>query len=195
MAVSPLAAPQKLVGPGFLFLAPFGTAVPAQTSAAGKFTDVIGTPYLALGATKDGSEFKYSTKVEAINVAEFFDPISYETVERAGSVSFNLASVTLTNYRRALNGGVAALAAAGTVGAEVTAFSPPDPGTEVRAVLLWESLDGSLRMHCPQVIQGGEVSLSYKKAPDYATIPCTFNFEVSGTNKPFTLYAAGTARV
>jgi hypothetical protein len=43
------------------------------------FTDTVPVAWLPLGATSDGSTFSYSTTVEAINVAEFFDPIKYST--------------------------------------------------------------------------------------------------------------------
>ncbi len=196
MAVAALATPKTLTGPGFMFVAPLGSALPTHTSAGGKFTDTITTPWLALGATAEGTEFSYSTSVEPITVAEFFDPISYETTERSGNITFALASFTLTNVRRAFNGGVGAVVAAGTAGAEVTEISPPNPGTEVRVSLLWESLDGSLRLYLPQTIQGGDVTMSFRKAPDLATIPCTFNLEVpSGDPRPWRLFAAGTARV
>jgi hypothetical protein len=62
-----------------------------------------------LGATTEGSTFSYSTNVEAITVAEFFDPIKYATTERSGNIAFNLVDFTLQRYRMALNGGVGAL--------------------------------------------------------------------------------------
>ncbi len=195
MAVSPLAVPKTLTGPGFLFGAPVGSALPTHTSGGGRFTDIITTPWLAFGATSEGTEFSYNTTVDPINVAEFFDPISYETTGRAGNVTFALASFTLTNVKRAFNGGMSAVVATGTAGAEVTTFSPPAPGTEVRISILWESLDGSLRLHLPQVIQGGDVSMSFRRAPDLALVPCTFSLEVPASGNPWTLITAGTARV
>jgi hypothetical protein len=195
MAVAALATPKTLSGPGFMFIAPVGSALPTHASAGGKFTDTITTPWLALGATAEGTEFSYSTEVAPIEVAEFFDPISYETTGRSGNVTFALASYTLTNVRRAFNGGAGAVVATGTAGAEVTTLSPPTPGTEVRVALLWESFDNSLRLHLPQVIQGGDVSMAFRKAPDLATIPVTFNLEVPASGQPWTLIAAGTARV
>lgn len=195
MAVSPIAVPKTMKGPGFLFLAPALSAIPTHASAGGKFTDVITTPWIALGATQEGSEFAYETTIEPTEVAEFIDPIEYDTVSRAGRFTFNLANYTLSNYRRALNGGVAALVPSGTAGAEVTEFSPPTPGTETRCMLLWESLDSSMRLVAEQCIQGGEVTSTFAKAPAFATIPCTFNFEIPPSGKPFRLLAAGTARV
>ena len=190
-----VATPNILVDPGFLWIAPLGTAAPTNTVTAGKFSDTIAAAYIPLGATTEGSEFAYSTEVEPIEVAEFFDPIRYATVSRSGSVAFALANWTLSNYRRALNGGVAALTATGVAGSELTTLEPPEPGAEVRSMLLWESTDATVRILFRQTLQGGEVTSSFRKAPDYASIPCTFNLEVPSAGKPFTIYGAGTTRV
>ena len=191
-----VAVPNILVDPGFLWVAVLGTAEPTHTAALGKFSDVVPVAYIPLGATSEGSAFKYQTEVEPMTVAEFLDPIRYATTGRAGSVAFALANVTLSNFRRALNGGIAAILPTGTAGAEVTSFEPPDPGTEVRAQLLWESTDGTLRILYRQALQGGEVAMDFKKAPDYAVIPCTFNLETpNGAAKPFKIITAGTTRV
>ena len=108
MVASAVAPPSILHDAGYLFIAPLLTALQTNTVAGSIFTDSWPAAWLPLGATAEGSEFKYSTEIEPIVVAEFFDPIRYATTARAGSIAFNLASLTLTNYRRALNGGTAA---------------------------------------------------------------------------------------
>jgi hypothetical protein len=191
-----VARPTVLVDPGFLWIAPLGTADPANTVTAGVFSDAIAAAWLPLGATTEGSTFAYASNIEAINVAEFFDPIAYRTTERNGSMAFNLAHWSLSNYRRALNGGVAALAPTGVAGSELTTLEPPNPGTEVRSMILWESTDATLRIILRQAIQGGEVSSAFTRAPDIAAIPCSFNMEIpTGGTKPWTMWAAGTTRV
>jgi hypothetical protein len=185
-----------LTDPGYLWLAPLGTAEPTAVAAGSKFTDALPAAWIPLGATTEGSTFSYSTSVEAIRVAEYFDPIKYSTTERNGSIAFNLANWTLSNYKRALNGGVAALTPTGTSGAEITTFEPPAPGAEVRAMLMWESTDSTVRLLCRQVIQGGEVASAFQKAPSIAAIPCTFNLEIpSGGVQPFKFWGAGLNRV
>lgn len=191
-----IARPTILTDPGMLWLAPIGTAEPTPTATAGKFTDVIPVAWLPLGATTEGSTFSYSTSVEAITVAEFFDPIQYATTERSGNIAFNLASWTLSNYRRALNGGVAALTPTGTAGSEITSLEPPDPGTEVRAMVLWQSTDDTVRILLRQTIQGGEISSAFQKAPNIAAIPCTYNMEIPTSGaKPWKMWGAGASRV
>jgi hypothetical protein len=191
-----VATPAILTDPGFLWIAPIGTTAPTNTVTAGKFSDAVAAAWLPLGATTEGSTFSYSTTVEAITVAEFFDPISYATTERSGNLAFNLASWTLTNYRRALNGGVAALTPSGGAGLELTILEPPDPGTETRCMLLWESTDATVRLMLRRCIQGGEISTAFQKAPTVASVPCTFNMEIpTGSNKPWIMWGAGTSRV
>lgn len=195
MAPAAVATPNILTDPGYLFIAPLGTAVPTNTVAGSVFTDAWPVAWLPLGATTEGSTFSYSTTVEPIRAAELFDPVRYATTEREGNIAFNLMSWTLSNYRRALNGGVAALTATSGTGATgLYTVEPPTPGTEVRSMIGWESLDNTVRLVAYQTIQGGEVAAAFQKAPDVAVIPCTFNMEVPSTGKPFTLWGAGATR-
>lgn len=186
MAPAPVTVPKVLTDPGYLFIAPLATALPANTVTASVFSDAWPAAWLPMGATTEGSTFAYNTSVEPIPAAEFFDPIKYVTTERAGNIAFNLMDFTLTNYRRALNGGIGALAPTGVAGSLLYDFEPPDPGNEVRAMIGWESLDNTMRLILRQTIQGGEVSSAFQKAPSIAAIPCTFNMEIpTGGAKPF----------
>lgn len=191
-----VAAPTILTDPGMLWIAPLATTDPTNTVAGSVFTDDPPVAWIPLGATEDGTTFNYQTNVQAITVAEFFDPIKYVTTDRSGSIAFNLSSFTLSNYQRALNGGIAALTAtSGTGATSLFTFQPPTPGNEVRAMILWESTDRTLRLLCRQCIQGGTVSTAFKKAPDNSAIPCTFNMEIpTGGTVPFTFWSAGTSR-
>ena len=181
------AVPNVLTDPGFLFVAPLATAVPTNTVAAGKYTDPWAAAWIPLGATTEGSTFSYSSSVEAINVAEFFDPIKYVTTERSGNIAFTLADFTLQRYRMALNGGIAALTPTSGTGATASYdLEPPAPGNEVRVMVGWESTDSTMRLILRQTIQGGEISTAFQKAPSFAAIPCTFNMEMPvGATAPF----------
>ena len=189
------ATPNILTDPGFLLIAPLASTLPTNTVAGSVFTDSWDAAWLSLGATEAGSTFSYNTTVEAVTVAEFFDPIAYKTTARAGSIAFNLANFGLSNYRRAVNGGVAALTA--TSGSGATALytlTPPSPGSEVRCMIGWESLDHTVRLVCHQTFCGGEVSSAFQKAPAIATIPCTFNLEIPSGAQPWKISTAGSAR-
>jgi hypothetical protein len=191
-----VAVPKVLIDPGFLWLAPLGTAEPTNTVTAGVFSDAIPVAWLPLGATTEGSEFRNASTIEAVRVAELFDPVMQVTTERETSMAFALAHWSLSNYRRALNGGVAALTPTGASGAELTTLEPPDPGSEVRAMLLWESTDSTVRILLRQCLQGGEITSAFKKAPENSSIPCTFNAEAPASGaKPWVMWGAGTTRV
>lgn len=189
-----LAQPTLLTDPGYLLWSPLLTAAPSNTVVGSVFTDTWPVGWVNLGATEDGSDWTYETKLEAVNVAEFFDPVVWKTTERNGNFAFALANYTLNNLKRAMNGGtIATLSGAGTT--LLSKFTPVTPGQEVRCQIGWESLDATMRVICYQTIQGGALKTSFKKAPAKATIPAQFNFEVPSSGIPFEIFTAGTARV
>ena len=134
------AVPNLLQDPGYLFWAPLASTEPTNTVTGSKFTDSWPVAWISLGATEAGSTFNYSSEIEAVRVAEFFDPIKYATTERSGSISFAMADWTLNNLKRALNGGAVTLVS-GTGATALNKYEPPAPGAEVRAMIGWESLD------------------------------------------------------
>lgn len=185
--------PNVLTDPGYLFWAPLATALPTNTVVASKFTDAWAAAWIPLGATEEGSTFSYSIAVEAITVAEFFDPIKFATTERSGNFAFNLADLTLANLKRAMNGGTLTIVS-GTGATQLNSFEPPSPGAEIRAMIGWESLDGTMRVIVRQCINGAEIGLNFAKAPAKAVIACQFNMEKPVAAEPFIVYTAGAAR-
>jgi hypothetical protein len=134
--------------------------------------------------------------VEAIRVAEYFDPIKYSTTERNGSIAFNLANWTLSNYKRALNGGVAALTPTGTTGTELTSFEPPAPGAEVRVMLMWESTDSTRPPPVPSGHPGWRGRLGVPEGPVDRRDPVHVQpGDPSGGVQPFKFWGAGLNRV
>jgi hypothetical protein len=195
------ATPLILTDPGYLFIAPLGTALPAAgvggTVVGSKFTDTWSAGWVNLGATEDGSEFSFSSTVEPVRVAEIFNPIQYAVTEQATTLAFSLADFTAHNLRRAWNVGTANLTTVS--GATTTLLSrlrPPTPAEIVRQMVGWESLDGTIRLFGYQVINGGEVTSAFRRAPDKALIPFQLSFEVPASPPvPFDIFTAGTARV
>ena len=198
MAAPAINTPTILTDPGTLLWAPLGTATPTHQVAGSKFTDNWPAGWLGLGATEEGSEFSYESEIEAIRVAELFDPVRYATTERSGNISFNLADYTLTNFKRAMNGGnlTSVMQTAATPSTTLNTYEPTDPGQEVRAMIGWESSDNTIRLVAYQCLNGGTIESAFRKAPAIAVIPCQFNFEqpVGAGSKPFRLWSAGTAR-
>lgn len=190
-----IAVPNLLTYPGTLRVAPIGSTEPVNTVAGSVFTDSWDAAWLQVGATEDGTDLTYGSTVEPVTPAEFFDAVAYFTTERHGSVAFNLMHFGASNYRRALNGGVTALAP--TSGSGATALytvEPPDPGAEVRCMVGWESLDATVRIVVRKAIQGGEITTAFKKPPATAVIPCTYNFEMPSSGKIYSVWFAGSTR-
>jgi hypothetical protein len=187
------ATPTILTDPGYLFWAPLATSIPTNTVAGSVFTDSWAGPWISLGATEDGSQFDYELSVEAITVAEFLDPIKYVTTGRTGSFAFNLASYTLSNLAKALNGS-APTVVSGSGATTLSRVRPPVAGQEVRAMIGWESLDNTMRAIFYQTLNSGRITTAYKKAPSFAVIPTSWNFEMPVSGIPWEFYGAGTAR-
>jgi hypothetical protein len=187
------ATPNVLTDPGYLFWAPLATAEPTNTVVGSKFTDSWPVAWINLGATEDGTEFNYETSVEAVRAAEFLDPIKWATTERNGNISFTLIDWTLANLKRVLNGGTLTVVS-GTTTTQLNSYTPPAPGSEVRCMIGWESLDSTVRLITYQTINSGSIASAFKKAPDKAGFACQFNFEVPASGTPWKAYTAGTAR-
>jgi hypothetical protein len=184
--------PKIATDPGYLFYAPLGTAEPAHTVTAGKFSDAWPAAWLLLGATEEGHNFTWSTSVETIDVAEFLEPIKYVATGRTGSVAFALASITATNVKRALNGGT--LTQTGVAGAELNTYTPPKLGEEVRCMIGWESQDSTERLLAYQCFNTGSASIARRKGAAKATIPVEFALEHPSSGVPFKYLTAGTDR-
>lgn len=187
------ATPNVLTDPGYLFWAPLGTALPTNTVAGSKFTDAWAAPWVSLGATEEGSTFSAELEIEAVTVAEFFDPITYRTTGRSQNFAFGLTDWTLTQVKRVFNGGTLTVVS-GTGATQLNKYVPPAAGAEVRAMLGWESLDSTVRLVCYQTINAGTIEMAFKKAPDKAILPCEFRLEKPTSTEPFEFYTAGTAR-
>ncbi len=186
--------PTILKDAGALLWAPLASLEPTNMVAGSVFTDTWPVAWKVLGPTEDGSEFTYESKVEAITVAEFFDPIQYATTERSGNFAFNLADYTMQNLARALNGGTLQTVS-GAGATQLSSLVPPSPGNEVRCMIGWESLDRTMRVIAYQCLNGGAIKTAFKKAPSKAMIPCQFNFEVPPSGIPWKAYSAGAGRV
>ena len=187
------AVPNYLVGAGYLLAAPLGTAQPTPTVAGSVFTDTWPSGWINLGATGDGVEFTSSISVEAIDFAEFTDHVAYVTTGRDSSVKFSLGDITAENLQIVMNGGT--LTTTGSTTTTLNVFTPPTPGQEVRRMIGWQSLDGTVRLVIPQAINSGDMTVAFKKAPDKALLPCEFKCELaSGLTYPFKWMTAGAAR-
>jgi hypothetical protein len=194
MAPTPVATPNLIRDPGYLYWAPFATAEPTYVSTASKFSDAWPVAFIPMGATQDGSTFKWESPMEAIYAAEFLTPLAYANGEQQGSFAMGLLDFTLKSLQRAMNGGPPTTVS-GSGATLVSKFEPPDPSEIVRSVIGWESLDNTMRIIGRQCINAAAVEASFKKGTDVGVIPCEFNFERPLAAKSWAIYSAGTARL
>lgn len=187
-----VATPFLMQDPGFLYHAPAGTAFPTNggTAAGSVFTDAPSVTFIELGATEDGKRFRYAPSIEPVTVAEFLDPVRWRTVSREGSFSFNLANYTLSNLKRAMNGGT--ITATGSGATQVNKLVPVTLGNETRAALMWESSDATMRIFMYSTVNVAEMEMAFAKAPAIATIPCEFRFELDASGNIFDVYGTNT---
>lgn len=181
------------IGPGYLYWGAIGTAEPTSTVAASIFTDTW-TGWTVLGYTDGGHVFTYDLTVDAAEAAEAFDPLAYATTARRVSIAFALLGMTAANLKKMLNGGT--ITVTGTTGTTKSVYTPPDPGSEVRCLLGWESTSLDERIVARQCYQGGTMTVARSKgAAARPSFGATFNLEVPATGlKLFDYITAGTVR-
>lgn len=162
------------LGPGYLYIADLGTTEPTDLVTAWA---TVSTGWVALGYTKTGSEFKYTTATDAVLVAEELDPLQNTSTGRTSSVTFALAEMTATHLMYALN----APSSYKTTAGGVTTFEPPDLGTEVRRMIGFESEDHQERWVYRQCFQTGDMTITRNKGADSAALACEFTLEKPAT--------------
>lgn len=168
------------LGPGRVYDAPLGTALPTDLAS------VLDPAFAFIGYTEEGSEFAYEISSDPVEVAESLDPVFYRTTGRNGTVTLAMAENTVKNLTRAFNGGTLTRTPSNAI-----KYTPPEPGTEVRRILVFQSEDGQERWVFPQVYQGGSVSLARRKGADKVTIPVEFRLEKPvGGGAPFHAFYA-----
>lgn len=192
MANAALMAPQLLTDPGFLYWAPLGSALPSGLSTASAFTDTWPVPWIPLGMTDSGTDIDITMTTSPITAAEVIEPLAYRTTDRTGMMSFMLKSVTAANLARSFNG--AATTVTGAAGSTITQIDPPAVGSEIRAMLGFESLDSTFRFVAFQVFNSGDIKLAFNKAPANTSIPWKAMLEKPATTLPWRAWTAGLAR-
>lgn len=180
------------LGPGYLYYAPLGSTLPTNTVAGSVFTDVWPGAWIPVGITKEGHEFSYELDTEAVEVAEYLDPPAYATTGRTIGLNFEMARVTFSLKKLALNGGT--IVTTGSGATQLNKFTPPEPGQETRVMLGWESTDNTERVVAYQCFQTGGVATARRKGADNGTLPVEFRLERASGLPPYDEWTAGTVR-
>lgn len=178
------------LGPGYLYYAPLGSTVPANTVSGGVFTDTWPVAWKPIGITKEGHEFSVEPDTDNVEVAEYLDVLQYVSTGREIGMNFEIARVTASLMKIALNGGSILTTGAGAD--QLNEYSPPEIGEEVRIMLGWEATSFKERLVIHKAFQQGETTTGRKKGADNATLPVEFRCERIQGTPPFQYWSIGT---
>jgi hypothetical protein len=175
-------------GPGVIYMAPLGTAVPTIAVTGGKFTHTLDPAWVPVGATDSGISFSFSRETTEVKVAERLKPIRKVTTSSAESISFAFAQFNDKNWKYAQNGGTWTTTGSGATGH--SKYSPAALGDEVRSMLLWVNQTEDIMFIAYQVFQTGSLSLGFSTTGEKTVLECEFTIEeVAGDD--YNLYIAG----
>lgn len=170
------------LGPGRLYTAPVGTSEPASASAA------LPSAWRAIGYTEDGTTFTMNLTNSPVIVAEEVDPVRYVLSARASSLAVKMAEMTRQNLALAMGSGFQLN--------DAEAFEPPDPGSEVAVMLVWDKDEtpsaSNARWLFRQAKVNGSVAVQFAKSPQKALLPVVFDLEKPPSLAPFKVYPSST---
>jgi hypothetical protein len=192
VAAVTMPAANTLVDAGFLFWAPLGTALPANTVTGSIFTDTWPVAWVPLGRTAAGSKIDDNATIAELESAEDYYALDVRTTKRVVNISFNLLNFTATNLSRALNGAVTTVT--GTGATLLTQVSAPNPINEVPSMIGYESLDGTARWVGYKLRNSGNLSIQMAKAPNMAQIPWSAQLAKPAATQPYDWFFAGANR-
>lgn len=187
---------QVKTGPGQIFVATPGTAVPTFAATASKFSNAW-AGWRQIGYTDEGMTFAVGRTVEDITVAEELEPIRKVTTGRTARVSFAASGVNENNIKIAMNGGTWEDVGVGSGATLVRKYSPPELGEEVRCMLgfLSEDLDEAYVWY--QVFQTAEATVTRGRGTAKASLTgLQFDVEVPDpavSTVPWNWFTAGAA--
>lgn len=179
-------------GAGYLYYAALGVTVPTNTVVGSVYTDTWPAGWNLLGVTKEGHTLNIDINTDAVEAAEYVDPLLNVITGRTITAAMELYQIQLTNFKRVFNGGTLATTGAGTT--LLTTYTLPTIGSEVRAHIGWESNDGTERWWAMQVFNTGSVGIQRKKGADNASLPITFTMEPDASSQPVYFASAGVIR-
>lgn len=179
-------------GPGYIYYAALGIAAPTNTVVGSVFTDTWPAGWNALGITREGHTLNVDINSDAVEAAEYVDPLLNVVTGRTITAEMELMQIQLTNFKRVFNGGTLSTSGAGTT--LLSTYTLPSIGQEVRCQIGWEATDGTERWWAMQVFNTGSVGIQRKKGADNASLPVTWTFEPDASSQPVYFATAGALR-
>jgi hypothetical protein len=177
-------------GPGKIYYAPLGTAIPTITAAASKVA-ATWTSWVSPGSTDAGITYTESVQTADINVAESLYPVRTVTTGKSSRIAFVMNEISDLNWKLACNGGT--ITTSGTGATKLNTYVPPLVGQEVRVMLAFvANLDTEIIVW-PQVFNVGNVEYVRGNYETKAGLSIEFNAEIpaTGYTTPYQRFTAG----
>lgn len=191
---TPVIDPNKVMNePGRLYYAPLGTSIPTMTVTASKFSSADwAAPWVSFGPTDNGTEFSDKIDTGDMMVEESPYPVKTVILKKEAIVTFSLAEFTATQMQRVQNGGV--LTVTGATTTTLSTYTPPTVGTEVRAMVGWQSQQDDVRFIGYQCLQIGQIKPRFRRGTDKSLFECQWKCELAAVGYPYQYFFAGTVR-
>jgi hypothetical protein len=177
-------------GPGRVYYAPLGTAIPTITAAASKIA-ATWTSWVQVGSTDAGITYTESTQTADIQVAESLYPIRTVTTSKSSRVSGVLSEISDLNWKLVANGGT--ITTSGTGATKLNNYVPPLVGAEVRVMLAFVDNLDTEAIVWPQVFNVGSIEYVRGTYETKAGLSFEFNAEIPATGyvTPYQRFTAG----
>jgi hypothetical protein len=184
-------------GSGVLYWSPPGTAAPSTfaTVTNSVFTaDWTANGWFALGVTTEGHTLNVEFSFDAVEAAEYDDPLLNVMTGRTITAEAEFQQIHLTNFRRLFNAPSTKLTTSGATTTLRSAFTLPKSNEVVHCQLGWESSANDERWWAMQARNTGAVGIQRRRGADNATLPVTFTMEPDASGEPIYFDSAGTLR-
>jgi len=178
-------------GPGKIYYAPLGTAIPTITAAASKVA-ATWTNWVSPGSTDAGITYTESVETADIQVAESLYPVRTVTTSKSSRIAFVMNEISDLNWKLACNGGT--ITTSGSGATKLNTYVPPLVGAEVRVMLAFvANLDTEIIVW-PQVFNVGNVEYTRGTYETKAGLSVEFNAEIPATGyvTPYQRFTAGS---
>lgn len=191
MAVNTVTSGLIESGPGKIYYAPLGTAIPTITAAASKVA-ATWTNWVNPGSTDAGITYTESVETADIKVAESLYPVRTVTTGKSSRIAFVMSEISDLNWKLACNGGT--ITTSGTGATKLNTYVPPLVGSEVRVMLAFVSNLDTEIIVWPQVFNVGNVEYVRGTYEAKAGLSVEFNAEIpaTGYTTPYQRFTAGS---
>jgi len=177
-------------GPGKIYYAPLGTAIPTITAAASKVA-ATWTSWVSPGSTDAGITYTESVETADIQVAESLYPVRTVSTSKTSRIAFVMNEISDLNWKLACNGGT--ITTSGTGATKLNTYVPPLVGSEVRVMLAFQANSDLEIIVWPQVFNVGNVEYVRGNYETKAGLSVEFNAEIpaTGYTTPYQRFTAG----